>query len=48
MTSKTFVYRGAIVPSKIFEGYKDIQNNNEVLRFESITSTFSNKEIAIT
>ena len=46
MTSSTFVYRGAKIPLKIFEEYKDIKNENRVLELRGFTSTSLKKDIA--
>ena len=46
LTSKTFVYRGAKLPLKTFEEYKDIQNYNGWLILKGFTSTSLQKEIA--
>ena len=46
ISSDTFVYRGARLPLKIFEEYKDLKNKNEKLKLRGFTSTSLNKEIA--
>ena len=46
LSSETFVYRGAKLPLKIFEEYKDLKNKNEELELRGFTSTSLNKEIA--
>ncbi len=43
LSSKTFVYRGAKLPLKIFEEYKDLKNNNWELELKGFTSTSLNK-----
>ena len=42
--SETFVYRGAKLPLKTFEEYKDIQNSYEKLILRGYTSTSLLKE----
>ena len=43
LKSETFVYRGAKLPLKIFEEYKDLKNKNEWLELKGFTSTSLNK-----
>ena len=43
LSSKTLIYRGAKLPLKIFEEYKDIKNKNEYLELKGFTSTSLNK-----
>ncbi len=43
INSETFVYRGAKLPLKIFEQYKDIKNKKEELELRGFTSTTLNK-----
>ncbi len=47
MTTDTLVYRGAKLPFKILEEYKDIQQKNEFFEFKGLLSTSLKKEDAI-
>jgi hypothetical protein len=47
LTPETFVYRGAKLPLKIFEEYKDIQNKNEKIILRGFTRTSIKKKEAI-
>ena len=47
MTPETLVYRGAMLPLKIFDEYQDIQNKKEKLLLWGFTSTSLKKEEAL-